>query len=573
MEHVFDGWGVSSGVAVGRIFLLHAEPLPVVADPIPPERVDAEVESFNRARQQARAELDALKRQVQEALGARYAGIFEAQKLVLDDPSLVDQTVQRIRVGRISARWALREVVSEFMRRFETIDDDYIRERGGELSDVQRRLQRLLRGEPAHDHALPDRGPVVVVAHTVGPSDAMLLAKRQVVGLATDVGGPTSHTAILAQALSLPAVAGLHDLSQRARSGDSIILDGDSGQVIVSPGPTRTAQAEERRVQSLAAETAMASSRDLPAVTRDGTRVILRANIEFPGEVQRAIDFGAEGIGLYRSEFLFLSLSPELPDENEHFETYVELASKVAPHPAVIRTLDLGGEKYFHDVLDRHDAHPVLGARGVRLCLQRPDIFRPQLRGLLRAAAVQQNLQAMLPLVTLPREVRQVRELLADEAERLTAEGQPVRADLPLGIMVEVPAAAVAADVLAREADFFSIGTNDLTQYALAVDRGSDSLAHLYQPFHPGVLRMVRNTIDCAGRQGIPVALCGELAADRRAVGLLVGLGLRELSVQPRAIGAVREAVRALEIDDAVEQAREALDDPGAPAGPVRPIS
>ncbi len=564
MAFVVQGLAVSSGVAVGRAFLLHAEPLPIVPDPVPPERVDAEIELFHQARAAAATELELLKGQVQEALGEAYARIFDAQKLVLEDPHLVDQTVQRIRIGRVSARWALKEVVEELKRRFDLVQDEYIRERGGELSDVHRRLQRVLRGETLSFRNLPQSGPIVVVAHTVGPSDAVVLATKNVVGLAADVGGRTSHTAILAQALSIPTVVGLHDLSRRVRNGDPIVLDGDSGQIIVGPGPEETADAERRRSASLELESRMESVRDLPAVTADGTEITIRANIEFAREVDRALDFGAHGIGLYRSEFLFLSRAPAMPTEEEHYETYCEICSKVAPHPAVIRTLDLGGEKYFHQVIQADDPHPVLGLRAIRLCLRRPDIFLPQLRGLLRAAAQHSNLRVMLPLVTTLQEIRDVRKLMAREAERLESAGHEVRTDFPLGIMIEVPAAALAADVLAVEADFFSIGTNDLIQFALAVDRGSDSLAELYQPSHPGVLRMLECVVNGAREQGIPVAVCGEMAADPQLVQLLLGLGVRELSVQPRAIGPVREALRNLDLQASERLALEALGYPAA---------
>jgi phosphotransferase system enzyme I (PtsI) len=560
MGLVVEGMGVSSGVAVGRAYLLHAEPLPIVPDPVPPERVDSEIETFHRARERAAAELDQVKARIAEELGQSYAGIFDAQKLVLEDSHLVQETVKRIRVGRVSARWALKEVVDGLTRRFHAVEDEYIRERGGELLDVQRRLQRLLRGETGSRRQLPDDGPLVVVAHAVGPSDAVLLAGRQVVGLATDVGGRTSHTAILAQALSLPAVVGLRDLSRRVRAGDPIVLDGDSGQVIVSPDPTATAEAEERRKLSQALESSMVGAAHAPAVTADGTEITLRANIEFPAEVERAIAFGAQGIGLYRSEFLFLSRAPAMPDDEDHANTYAEICAKMAPDPVVIRTFDLGGEKYSHHVMQSEEVHPVLGLRGIRLCLRRHDIFLPQLRGLLRAAAIHDNLRIMLPLVTSAEEIREVRTLIEREAASLRSEGQAARADVPLGIMIEVPGAALAADSLAREADFFSIGTNDLVQYALAVDRRSDSMADRYQPTHPGVLRMIQYSVEAAREHGIPVSICGEMAADPRLVILLVGLGLRELSVQPRAIAGVREAVRALSLGDARGAAQNALE-------------
>ena len=546
-------------MAVGRIWLLHAESLPVVAEPIPAERVHDEIERFDHARTTARDEIQQLKGRVHEVLGEHYAGILEAQLLIIDDPRLVEQISQRIRVGRVSARWALKEVVGEFMRRFDAVDDPYIRERGGELSDVHRRLQRALRGRPAVEPDI-ERGPWIVVAHTLGPSDAVALEHKGVVGLATDAGGPTSHTAILAQALSVPAVVGLHSVSQQARPGDPIILDGESGEVHLLPSTADSERADQRREAWLAREKELLSGGDLPSVTRDGVEIKVRANIEFPGEVEAALRYGARGIGLYRSEFLFLARAPDFPTEEEHYRTYRDIAEHMAPQPVVIRTLDLGGEKYFHEVLEHHEeSNPVLGLRAVRLCLKRPDIFRPQLRGLLRAATAG-NLRVMLPLVTVPDEIREVRRLLAGEAESLRAEGVEVRADVPLGIMIEVPAAATAADILARDADFLSIGTNDLIQYALAVDRGNESVSYLYQPTHPGLLRMLRFIAESGERQGIPVSLCGEMAANPASLASLVGLGIRELSVQPRAIPAIREAVRQLDAGDALRASAAALE-------------
>lgn len=549
------GLGVSGGVAVGRAFLLHAEPLPVVPDPLPPERVAEEIERFHHAREAAAHELGLLRRQVSAALGDRYAGILEAQRLILEDPAMIAETTQRIRVGRVSARWALKEVVAEFTRRFEAVDDPYIRERGGELADVHLRLQRLLRGENPLEHEVP--AEAIVVAHALGPTDAVVLAAKQVVGLATDAGGVTSHTAILAQALCLPAVVGLRDFSRRVSAGAQLILDGD-GAVIVDPSSEQLDEARQRRGASVARERAVISARDLPPVTRDGTEVVIRANIELPGEVERALRYGARGIGLYRSEFLFLSRAPRLPTAEEHESVYREIAAKVAPDPVVVRTLDLGGEKYFHDVLGGHESHPMLGLRGVRFCLERPEVFRPQLQGLLRAAAHHDNLRVMLPLVSDAEELRRVRALLAEEARALRGQGIAVGESLPLGAMIEVPAAAVAADTLAAESDFLSLGTNDLIQYALAADRGNESVTALYRPRHPGVLRLLAWAIEAAGAHGLALSICGEVAADPGMIEILLGLGLRELSVQPRAIGAVRDRVREIDLADARRAARAA---------------
>ncbi len=563
MSERLHGVGVSPGVAVGRVLLLTRQALPVVPTPIPPERVEEEIERFEQARQAARVELLAVRDRIREALGEHYASILEAQLLIVDDARLVAETTQRIRVGRVAAEWALKEVIGGLMRTFETIEDDYLRQRGGDLDDLHQRLQRQLRGGPAPRAGRHLEGPLVVVAHALGPSDAMALAEREVRGLATDVGGPTSHTAILAQALGVPAVVGLRDLSLKAMSGDAIVLDGETGEVELAPGPEAIEAARAKQAEWERRESAMAADSALPVVTADGVEITLRANIEFPQEAELALRFGARGIGLYRSEFLFLSRSPEFPSEDEHYRTYREIGERVAPHPAVIRTLDLGGEKYFHTVLHGDEANPVLGLRGIRLCLQRPDIFRPQLRGLLRAA-VHADLRLMIPLVIEPGEVREVRRLLAAEARGLAAEGREARADVPVGIMVEVPAAAMTADLLAREVDFFSLGTNDLIQYALAVDRNNESVDYLYKPDHPAILRTLRFVIRSANAAGTPVAVCGEMAADPRLTAILIGLGLRELSVQPRALGAIRRAIRGCTLSESERIAERALDRDGS---------
>jgi phosphotransferase system enzyme I (PtsI) len=554
-----QGLGVSSGVADGRVVLLPATSLPVVPVPVPPERVDEEIVLFEEVRERARKELEDIRNRTFEQLGQSYAGILDAQILILVDPRLVSETTQRIRVGRVSASWALKEVVGEFTRKFESIDDPYLRERVGDLEDVHLRLQRLLRGEHSPRDEMPGEGPWVVVAHSLGPSDSVLLARHSIAGFATDVGGRTSHTAILAQALSVPAVVGLHDISQRVRSGDPIILDGDTGEVVLEPGPEEREQAQTRIKDLAATEDTLVDAADLPVVTVDGVEVTVQANIEFPQEVDKAVSFGAGGIGLYRSEFLFLARSPDFPSEDEHYATYSEMARKMTPHQVTIRTLDLGGEKYYHEVLDRQESNPVLGLRAIRFCLKRPDIFRPQLRGLLRAAA-ESDIRVMIPLVTTVTEVREVRRLLAEEAESLAAAGVPCRSDIPVGIMIEVPAAAIAADLLARECDFFAIGTNDLIQYSLAVDRGNESVNYLYQPLHPALLRMLRFIVESANRQGIPVSLCGEMAADTALTGLLLGLGVRQFSVQPRAVAPVIRAVREVDVPIEAERVAQAMD-------------
>jgi phosphotransferase system enzyme I (PtsI) len=488
-------------------------------------------------------------------LGESYAQILDAQALLLDDPALIAEVEHRVHADGVSAAFAVHATIETYLARFASIEDRYLRDRAGDLRDFQQRLVRLLEPAPGAD-APPPEGPIVVFAQAVGPSDTVALARDGVVALAADHGGPTSHTAILAQAFGLPAVIGLGDVVRSVEAGAVVVVDGDRGEVVVDPDDARLGEARTRHDLWLSREDDWAAARDLPAVTKDGVEIVLRANIEFPDEAAVAMRFGARGIGLYRSEFLFVSRAPRFPDEEEHYRTYRDLAERVAPHPVVVRTLDLGGEKYFHEVLDRTEPNPVLGLRGLRLCLKRPEIFVPQLRALLRASA-HANLRVLLPLVTSVAEVSEVRRILAREASSLRSEGTLCRPDVPLGAMIETPAAAMTADLLSREADFLSLGTNDLIQYTLAVDRGNPSVASLYEPLHPAVVRMLRFVVRAGKASGVPVTLCGEMAANPDLVPTLLGLGLRELSCPPRAVARVREAVRATEIARAVRDVEE----------------
>lgn len=558
MSRVLRGVGVSPGVAVGRALPWQAANEP---DPQRQRRTGAtpagEIARFTAARSAAREEIRALKTRLMTTLGESYAAILDAQSLLVDDPALIAEVERSIDLDGLSASYSVHATIESYLARFDSIEDRYLRDRAGDLRDLQRRLVRLLEPVPGTDAPPPD-GPIVVVAQAVGPSDTVALARDGVVALAADHGGPTSHTAILAQAFGLPAVIGLGDVARSVRVGAIVIVDGDRGEVVIDPEPARLAEARAQHDAWVSREDAWAQTKDLPTVTRDGVEVTLRANVEFPDEAAVAMRFGARGIGLYRSEFLFVARAPRFPDEEEHYRTYRDLADRVAPYPAVIRTLDLGGEKYFHEVLDRAEPNPVLGLRGLRLCLKRPDIFVPQLRALLRAAA-HANIRVLLPLVTSVEEVREVRRIMAREAETLKGAGAQCREDVPLGAMIETPAAAMTADLLAKEVDFLSIGTNDLIQYALAVDRGNPSVAALYEPLHPAVLRMIRFVVRAAKAGAIPLSLCGEMAANPDLIPTLLGLGLRELSCPPRAVPRVREAIRATEIAKA---SREIEDKP-----------
>jgi len=553
----FSGFGVSPGIAIGLAVVLDNRADKVVRVALKRERVADELERFDRAVAAARADLQQVKDRVAREIGATYAGVIDAQILMVDDASFAGETRERIRSDRANAEWALAQTARRFEEAFSSIADPYIRERAHDVEDVHNRLQKLLAGG-----AEPDLGDLeedaIIVAPSISPSDTILLKHPHVIGFCTDLGGRTSHTAIIANALEIPAVVGLHDFTPRVKDGQLLILDGGEGTVWIDPPSEVVEEYRARRLAYAALQAEYAAIRDLAALTADGVRVRLRANIELPDDIDSAVRFGAEGVGLYRSEFLFLERSPALPTEEDHYRIYKMLAERCRPEPAVIRTLDLGGEKYFHDVLDRGEANPVMGMRAVRFCLKRPDIFKAQLRGLLRAS-VHGEIHVMFPLISGFDELRRVRAVLDECRAELDAEGIPQAPAIKVGIMIEVPSAAAIADLLAREVDFFSVGTNDLIQYCLALDRGNDQLGYLYEPLHPAILRTLDFVLRAGSDAGIRVALCGEMAAEPRYLPVLLGLGFRDLSMNPQAIPAVKRALAGIDSSHARDVMRRAL--------------
>ncbi len=549
----FQGIGASEGIAIGAAVCINTRIGDIYQIPLPENEIEAEIERFQQAVERTRREIGLLRDRVGDELGDELAGIFDAQALVLSDSSFLEGVQDHIRREHVNAEWALQETVTEIQARFDAIDAPYLRERQEDLRHVCRYVVRSLRGIHLH-HLSEVEGDVVIVADDLAPPDAVRLGRENVVGFVIEHGSPTSHTSIIARSLNLPAVLGVAGISQKlADQIDlSIIIDGSAGTVIVHPDAPTIEAYRDRLEERARQEQVLLEASDLPTVTLDGTRLKVMANIDLPEELDDVRRFGACGIGLYRSEFLYIEKSPELPTEEEHLEIYRRMIEAAAPDPAIIRTYDLGGRKIARELMETQEANPVLGLRGIRLTLARPDIFRTQLRALMRAT-VFGDLWIMLPLVTIPEEVQEFRQVAEQILEELQAEGLPFRRDFKLGIMVEVPAAALISDLLAREVDFFSIGTNDLIQYALAVDRANEHVADLYRPLHPAMLRMLLMIVRNARAAGIEVGLCGEMAADERMTAVLLGCGLRRLSVSPRRIPTIKRRVRELSLDELEE--------------------
>jgi phosphotransferase system enzyme I (PtsI) len=553
------GHGVSPGIAIGKPLIVENRPLPVMRVPLSPGQIEPEVARLRSAAKRAAKHLFGLAKDAAATVGSEYASIFEAHRLMLEDPVLLEEVERLIRGEAVNAEWALEQVTHKLLAQFEKLGDVYLRERQTDVLDVAVQLQRALQGREGP--TLGHTGELgILVADDIPPSQAIQLASRGVSAFASETGGITSHTTIIAKSLGIPAVVGVGGLVEAVGRARLVIVDGFEGHILVDPDPALiqvySLRAEEHRRR----QQDMLDLAHLPATTLDGHAVTLLANIDLVPEIAAAKAAGAEGIGLFRSEFLFLQASPDLPDEEQQEEAYAALIEAFPEGPVTIRTFDLGGKKLAREVLGAPEANPVLGLRGVRLCLQKPDFFRTQLRALLRAAGRHTGtLRVMVPLIGHVEEVKTVRVLLARFSDELRREGHKVPKKVSVGAMIEVPAAAMIAEHLAREVDFFALGTNDLTQYTLAVDRGNEQVANLFRPFHPAVLRLVEMVISTGDRFGIPVSLCGEMAADPLAVPVLVGLGLREFSMHPPALPVVRSLVRALTLREARRMAHKAL--------------
>ncbi|MDX1583397.1 MAG: phosphoenolpyruvate--protein phosphotransferase [Thermoanaerobaculia bacterium] len=553
----YKGTGVSPGIAVGRAVLVEKRVSSVYRVPLKDEEIPKEIRRFEESVEKTRLDMLALREKVSRSMGQEYASIFDAHAMIVSDPSFADRITQKIEDEKINAEWAVAEVEEELLARFSSFENQYLRERGEDIHDVGASLLKNLQGVAHHDLSEIDY-PVVILADDVTPADAVHFNRRPIVGFATESGGKTSHTSIIAKSLFIPAVIGVPRLTEIIDNDEVVIIDGYEGTIHVNPSRAMIEEYESRVSRHQEYERRLLENRDLKAETRDGIQVTLQANIELEGEIKDAFRFGSEGIGLYRSEFLYISKSPELPTEDEHFELYKNLIESVSPFPAVIRTFDLGGKKLAREVIGSQEDNPVLGLRGLRLCMKHRDMFRTQLRALLRASVYGQ-LKIMFPLVTGVQELRGAKALLKDVRAELDEEQIEYAPEIPVGIMVEVPAAAMIADLLATEADFFSIGTNDLIQYSLAIDRGNENVSYLYEPLHPALLRLINGIIRAGEEAGIPVSMCGEMAGEPLYVPLLCGMGLRSFSMNPSSIPIVKNILRSLKYKDCKRIADQAM--------------
>jgi phosphoenolpyruvate-protein phosphotransferase (PTS system enzyme I) len=557
-----EGLGVSEGIAIGRAVCIETRAQDVYRFPLPEGQVEAELERFRSATERALEEVEELRCRVGSDLGADLAGIFEVHALVLRDRFLLEGIEERIRAEHVNAEWAVWETAAELRGRFAILQQGGPRDHAADMQDVARHLIRALQGISHHELS-EIAGDVIVIADDLTPSDAVRLGRQGVVGFVVEAGGRTSHTAIIAHSLNIPLVTGLPGITRLAAHEDPVIVDGTSGTVVLHPTPEVIDEHERRQRDYAQRALLLLATRELKAATRDGTVVQLMANVDLVEEIDEARRYGAQGIGLYRSEFLYIERSPELPTEEDHFEVYRRLVEGMSPHPVVIRTFDLGGRKLAREVMDTGEENPVLGLRGIRLTLARPQVFRTQLRGLYRAAA-HGNLWVLLPLVSTVDEVRAFRAFADEVIGELEQEGKSFNRDLKLGVMIEVPSAALIADHLAAEVDFFAIGTNDLIQYSLAVDRNNEHVTHLYQPLHPALLRMIRFVVEQADAHDIPVSVCGEMAADPLGAAALIGLGIRRLSVSPRRVPEIKTQIRALDLGKLEAQMPRCTDLPTA---------
>ncbi|HSB07994.1 MAG TPA: phosphoenolpyruvate--protein phosphotransferase [Blastocatellia bacterium] len=552
-----QGVPASPGIAVGRVLRLEERGQhQFYYIGVSATQARTEVRRLREAFKEARSQLQDIKVRLAQELGYEHSFILDAHLLMLEDEQLIKELETEIRTRRVNAEWAVRTVADRAIDVYKQVNDPYLRERTSDLEDVATRLLTILSGHEEFDLSKLDQD-VIIVAKNVGPSTVAELDFRHVLGFATNIGGLTSHSAIIARSLGIPAVVGLHDVTRLARTGNGIVIDGTAGEVILRPTRQVLASYREKQLRESRKGTRSTADTGKAAETIDGARITLRANVEMPAEIESLALFGAEGIGLYRSEFLFLNRLPNLPGEDEQYDVYRKLAEATGEAGASIRVFDLGGDKLTLAGFEA-EQNPALGLRAMRLSLKVEQMFRTQLRAVLRAN-LHGKLRVVLPLISTITELREAKRIISDVKQEMAEARVEHNAALPIGVMIEVPAAAMMADVFAREADFLSVGTNDLIQYILAVDRANENVAYLYQPLHPAILRTLAHLVRVAEAEHVPLELCGEMAANPLQAIALIGLGVRTLSLVPASIPLVKHAIRSVELARVQSLMREAM--------------
>ena len=552
------GIEVSPGVATGRALVLGTQEFRIPQSFVDINAVDSELTRFRESLEAVCEEIERNEKLASEQLGKQYGAIFAAHLQMIRDPNLIAEIEMLIRDNCYSPEYASSRVLRQYAKVFQNLGNRYLTERASDIFDLEKRLLTHLMGKP-HEELGHLNEPVIVLAHDLTPSETARLNKDMVLGFATEVGGHTSHTAILAGALGIPAVVGVGHFLSDVSGGDTVIIDGYHGDVIIDPDEATRERYRDSVARFKSQLARLEEFQHLQAETKDGQQVAVRGNIEFPEEVVQCKKQGASGIGLYRTEFLYLETG-RVPTEEDHYEAYLQVASAFPQSPVVIRTLDLGADKMPGEVKswDARTTNPVLGLRSIRLTLQNLNLFKTQLRAILRAA-VDYDIRVMFPLITTLLELRQAKMILGDVMDDLEENGIPFRRDIPVGMMVEVPAAALLAEEFAKEVDFFSIGTNDLIQYTLAVDRSDPSVASLYSAADPAILRLIQRVAEVGKQNGISVTVCGQMSSDPKYIPLLIGLGIRNVSVTPSSITELKEVIRKLEISQAVAIAEHAM--------------
>ncbi|PZH72411.1 phosphoenolpyruvate--protein phosphotransferase [Staphylococcus aureus] len=556
MSKLIKGIAASDGVAIAKAYLL-VEPDLTFDKNEKVTDVEGEVAKFNSAIEASKVELTKIRNNAEVQLGADKAAIFDAHLLVLDDPELIQPIQDKIKNENANAATALTDVTTQFVTIFESMDNEYMKERAADIRDVSKRVLSHILGVELPNPSMIDES-VVIVGNDLTPSDTAQLNKEFVQGFATNIGGRTSHSAIMSRSLEIPAIVGTKSITQEVKQGDMIIVDGLNGDVIVNPTEDELIAYQDKRERYFADKKELQKLRDADTVTVDGVHAELAANIGTPNDLPGVIENGAQGIGLYRTEFLYMGRD-QMPTEEEQFEAYKEVLEAMDGKRVVVRTLDIGGDKELSYLNLPEEMNPFLGYRAIRLCLAQQDIFRPQLRALLRAS-VYGKLNIMFPMVATINEFREAKAILLEEKENLKNEGHDISDDIELGIMVEIPATAALADVFAKEVDFFSIGTNDLIQYTLAADRMSERVSYLYQPYNPSILRLVKQVIEASHKEGKWTGMCGEMGGDETAIPLLLGLGLDEFSMSATSILKARRQINGLSKNEMTELANRAVD-------------